>query len=242
MKNLEKDWLTTGLIDFEYKQYMLLAYLKSVKENFDRVRLYPYLSDLVFHYQNLLDIKNNKQLIYANFPQTISQADFEKLNFEYKKIVEDDAILKEIEDILLFALPQLKGMLEEGKDIYEYIEKNLEIQPIGITPLNTEAGYLFLIEHNKNEMQVFEYQLTIFENASEKYRGMHTLFLESIVKTLSRTLESIKLELIKKYQKLAHPATYLIYSRVNCPMNETLLPVAKRAFVKHICNNSSDGF
>jgi hypothetical protein len=237
MKNLAKDWLTTGLIDFEYKQYMLLAYLKSVKESFDRVKLYPYLSDLVFHYQNLIDIKNNKQLIYANFPQTISQADFEKLNFEYKKMVEDDAILQEIEDILLFAIPQLKNMLDEGKDIYEYIEQSLEIQPIGITPLNTEAGYLFLSEKNKNEMQVFEYQLTIFENSVEKYRGMHMFFLESIAKSLSQTFENLKLELIKKYQKLAHPATYLIYSKVNCPLDETLLPVAKRAFVKHLSIN-----
>ena len=28
MKNLEKDWLTQGLIDFEYKKYILLSYLQ----------------------------------------------------------------------------------------------------------------------------------------------------------------------------------------------------------------------
>ena len=57
MKKLEKDWLTSGLIDFEYKKYILLAYLQEVKGNFDSNKLYPHLSDLIFHYQNLLDLK-----------------------------------------------------------------------------------------------------------------------------------------------------------------------------------------
>jgi hypothetical protein len=41
MESLKDNWLTDGLIDFEYKQYMLLAYFKSVKESFNRVELYP---------------------------------------------------------------------------------------------------------------------------------------------------------------------------------------------------------
>ena len=35
MKKLEKDWLTRGLIDFEYKKYILLSYLQGVQSYFD---------------------------------------------------------------------------------------------------------------------------------------------------------------------------------------------------------------
>ena len=49
MEKLSQDWLTQGLIDFEYKKYVLLAYLKTAKESFGRVELYPFLTDLVFH-------------------------------------------------------------------------------------------------------------------------------------------------------------------------------------------------
>ena len=66
MTELSKDWLTQGLIDFEYKKYILLAYLKNVRQNFQGQILYPFLSDLVFHYRNLLSIRENKQLIYEN--------------------------------------------------------------------------------------------------------------------------------------------------------------------------------
>ena len=79
MKNLESDWLTKGLIDFEYKKYILLAYLKTVRENFDDKKLFPYVSDLIFHYRNLQTIKEKKELMLENFPKSISQADFENL-------------------------------------------------------------------------------------------------------------------------------------------------------------------
>ena len=53
MEKLSKDWLTQGLIDFEYKKYLLLAYLQKAKKSFEKVELYPFLADLVFHYRNL---------------------------------------------------------------------------------------------------------------------------------------------------------------------------------------------
>jgi hypothetical protein len=31
MVELKQDWLTDGIIDFEYKKYMLLAYLQQVE-------------------------------------------------------------------------------------------------------------------------------------------------------------------------------------------------------------------
>ena len=66
MEQLKVDWLTDGLIDFEYKKYVLLAYLKNVRANFDDKKLYPFMSDMVFHYQNLMTIKSNKSLLYEN--------------------------------------------------------------------------------------------------------------------------------------------------------------------------------
>lgn len=233
MKELNKNWITEGLIDFEYKKYMLLAYLKTVKENFGQKKLYPYLSDLLFHYKNLLDIKENKKLIHENFPKQISRADFEKLEIIYKEIVNDDRIMGEIEEILSFSIPKVKEHLKDGKDIYEEIEDKLTISPIGISPLYPDEGYL-LFYMDSHETRVYEYQVTIFESAEEKYRGIHTQFLETFTKGIGITFESMKLELIRKYKKLPNPATFLIDSKVHVPFEESLLPIAKRLLVKHI--------
>ena len=231
---LGKNWLTQGLIDFEYKQYLLLAYFQEIKKKFNSIELYPYLSDLVFHYQNLLALKNNKEVLFKEFPKQISKADFDSLKIHYEKIVQDDELMKELEDIVLYALPQFKQMLDEGKDIYEHIEEHIQISTVGIAALRTDEGYMFLNTEEQRDMLVYEYKLTFFENAQEKFRAIHTQFLGSIAKTIGKTFENMKVELIKKYKKMPNPATYLVNSKIICPTQATLLPIAKRLLVRHI--------
>jgi hypothetical protein len=62
MSKLSKDWLTENHIDLEFKQYLLLAYLQEVKENYNSNKIYPYLSELIEHYKNLILIKKINQI------------------------------------------------------------------------------------------------------------------------------------------------------------------------------------
>ncbi len=234
MRTLNQNWLTEGLIDFEYKKYILLAYLQEVKRSFTEQKLYPYLSDLVFHYQNLQSIKDNKKLLYENFPQEISKADFEKLNISYKKMVQDDDLMAQIEEILTFSIPRFKDLLNEGKNLYESIEEHVNIIQVGLASLYRNEGYLFLAQPHTPETRVYQYQITLFENAHEKYRGVHMMFLESLKRGIGVTYESLKVDVSRRYQTLGNPATYLIESAIRCPLDETLLPIAKRLLVKYI--------
>lgn len=238
MAELKKNWLTDGLIDFEYKKYILLAYLKKVHQNFENQKLYPFLSDLVFHYKNLISLKENKNLIYENFPKVISKADFEKLKISYKKIVEDDDVMKQIEDILEFSIPQFKGILEEGKDIYEYVEKNMEIAPIGLTPLYSNEGYLFISEYKAPDVKIFKYLITVFESADEKYRGVHTDYVTTETMGIGKTYEQVKVNLSKKFSMLPNPAAFMVESKGYFPFQETLLPVAKRLLVRYVSSTN----
>ncbi|MDX2188442.1 MAG: hypothetical protein SFY32_01150 [Bacteroidota bacterium] len=234
MGNLAANWLTEGWIDFEYKKYMVLAYLQDVKKNFDEQKLYPFLQDLVFHYQNLSILKDNKDLMKENFPERLTTTDFEKLQLVYETIVQDDEIMKEIEDIMAFTIPEFKKFLAEGKDLYEYFESKMQIVPIGITPLRTDEGYLFVTEHMKKETKIYEYQVTLFQSPVDKYRGIHTRLLESRRLRLGTSYELMKVELAKEYRDKPNPAAYLLESQVYCPLNESLLPIAKRLLVKYI--------
>ncbi|GAB4330043.1 MAG: hypothetical protein OHK0038_04270 [Flammeovirgaceae bacterium] len=237
MKKLNDNWLTDGLIDYEYKKYVILAYLQSVRNEFNSHKLYPIFSDLIFHYQNLLKIKENKELIYESFPKEISKADFEKLEITYKSIVDDNEMMKTIEDIIYFSLPKFKQLLQDGKEIYENVEKNLEFTQIGLSSLYIDEGYMFLKEHLLKETKVYQYQITVFRSAFEQFRGINTTFLESVTKGVGETYESVKINLIKKYKTLPNPSTYLIVSKIPCPLEETFLPVAKRLLVKRLTQN-----
>lgn len=234
MEKLPNDWLTQGLIDFEYKKYVLLAYLQTVKNSFSRVQLYPFMGDLVFHYRNLIAVKENQQLIRESFPREISVEDFQKLELTYRKMIEDDAVMSELESIIEFAIPQIKESLQEGSVIYEYVESKCEISPVGVTPLYANEGYLFVTQPPEKETIVYRYQVSIFNDSQEQLRSLNTQFVENVEKNIVNTYESIKLNLIKRYQDLPNPATYLILSKMKFPLTETLMPVAKRLFVKHI--------
>jgi hypothetical protein len=234
MEKLSKDWLTQGLIDFEYKKYVLLAYLQTVKKSFGKVELYPFLADLVFHYRNLVAVKENKTLIRESFPKELSLEEIRKLELSYRELVEDDRIMNELESIIDFAIPHIKNSLEEGTVIYEYVESNLEISPVGVTPLYANEGYLFVTQPPEKETNVYRYQVSIFEDSKEQLRSLNTQFVESVDKTMLNTYERIKLDLIKKYKDLPNPAAFLMLSKLKVPFTETLMPVAKRLFVKHI--------
>ena len=234
MEKLSKDWLTQGLIDFEYKKYLLLAYLQTVKSSFGKVELYPFLADLVFHYRNLQALKENKTLIRESFPKELSVEEFKKLEVRYREIIEDDSVMSELESIINYALPQIQDSLKEGSIIYEYVESQCEISPVGVTPLYAKEGYLFVTQPPEKETNIYRYQMSIFEGSQEQLRSLNTEFIECVEKSPVNTYEHLKLDLIKKFRDLPNPAASLILARMKFPFAETLMPVAKRLFVKHI--------
>lgn len=238
METLRDNWLTEGLVDFEYKKYIVLAYLKKVRASFSRVELYPFLSDLVYHYRNLESLKENKSLICGSFPKEISPESLQKLELTYKQIIEDDAVMKEIESIISFAIPEFKSSLDEGAQIYEYVESNCEITSVGLTSLYTNEGYLFISQPPQKQTDVYRYQVSFFEQSNESLRGIHMQYLKTTDRSISNSYEAIKLQLIKEFAELPNPAAYLILSKFKFPYSQTLVPVAKRLLIKHVSKAS----
>ncbi|MBA3899775.1 MAG: hypothetical protein H0X62_06125 [Bacteroidetes bacterium] len=233
MKNLSKNWLTEKLIDFEYKKYILLAYFSEVNQNFDKNFLYPHFSEIIEHYKNLVSLKESKKIMSDAFPTRLSKMNLENFNLEYKKIVQDDELLKEIEQIIDFSIPKFEYYLKEGKNIFDFIENNISVSTVGLVPLNPDFGYLFLNNANKLTY-IYEYRTTIFEGPEEKYRGLQTIFVETYKKNFTTTYEFIKTDLLKKKKDLPNPATYAIETSFEVPLHQTLLPVAKRILMRVI--------
>ena len=144
MNNLSKDWLIESHIDFEYKQFVLLAYLDSIRNQFQKQLLYPSLSDLIEHYNNLNKIRKEIESLYLKFPSEINALDLKEFKISYQKMISNDAVMLELEQIIDFSIPQMKQALEEGKNIYIDLESTLILEPVGIIPLWSEDGYLLI--------------------------------------------------------------------------------------------------
>jgi len=234
MAGLDANWLADGIVDFEHKKYVLLAYLKQVSENFNEKKLYPFLSDLIFHYRTVVSLQKNQKVMQDAMPKKLRKFDLENFRLEYTKMMDDDEYMIIIESILNYAIPRLTSALENGKEIYEFVEDKIEIEPIGIVPINKDAGYFILSNGDLKFSSVFEYELSFIENAAEKFRSLKTNFIQEYKKQFSKTFESIKLDLITSHKKFANPATFAIRSELTFPQTETLLPVAKRSLVRYL--------
>ena len=69
MGKLDKDWLTKDNTDFEYKKYILLAYLQSVTIHFNKKEIYPFLGDVIEHFRSLKDLLENKNGLKLPFAE-----------------------------------------------------------------------------------------------------------------------------------------------------------------------------
>jgi len=234
MAKLQDNWICDGTIDFEYKKYVLLAYLKGVSKHFEENKLYPFLAELIQHYRNLISLKESQTLTQKSFRKEVSKIDLKKMTLHYESIIDNDEYMQEIRSILDYAIPRLQQEVNNGREIYEFIEEQIDMEPIGIEPLNKEDGYLLLSNGGTSDTQVYSFQLSVFESSHEKYRSLKTNWLCTYARSFSNTFRNIKIDLIRNNKELPNPATYLVVSKLAFPLSESLLPIAKRRLVQYI--------
>jgi len=234
MKHLSETWFAEGRIDFELKKYTLLAYLQEVNKYFNENKLYPQLSDVIFHYHNIIAFRENKKYLQEHFPKKLTGIQMEKLQVLYEQMIGDDELMQELEEIIHYSADKIKNAIGNGTQIYEFVEEKISIQPVGIIPLDTQEGYFFLSAGEPSRTKVYQYRLSFFEKHDEKYRSMKTSYIDQWSRGISHTYEHIKSELIRHRRELPNPAVYSIETELKFPIDETLLPIAKRSLVKFI--------
>lgn len=234
MKQLSETWFAEGYIDFELKKYTLLAYLQATNQYFDENKLYPQLADLIFHYNNLVAFRENKKYLQEQFPKKLTGIQIEKLQVLYEQMIDDSELMQELEEIISFAAGHMKTTISSGTEIYEFVEENLSISPVGILPLDVQEGYFFLSAGKSKTTRVYQYRLSIFDKHDERYRSIRTAYIDTRQRSMVSSYENMKSELIKARQEMPNPAVYCIETSLSFPVEETLLPIAKRSLVKYI--------
>jgi hypothetical protein len=234
MKQLSETWFAEGYIDFELKKYTLLSYLQEINKYFNQNKLYPQLADLIFHYNNIVAFRENKKYLQEHFPKKLTGLQIEKLQVLYEQMIDDTDLMQELEEIINYSAGEMKTTISNGTEIYEFVEDKLNIVPIGLVPLDMQEGYFFLSAGQTKITRVYHYRLSIFEKHDERFRSMKTAYLDQWQRSMVNTYENIKYELIRSREDLPNPAVYSIETDLTFPVEETLLPIAKRSLVKFI--------
>lgn len=234
MATLTKNWLTENHIDFEYKKYLVLGYLQSVSQSYRSNELYPFLGDVIEHYRNLKLVKENAEQIKKGFFKDLKAIDWQKMELLYTNENPANDIVQELEQIIDFSLPLFFEKIMDGKKIYDFVEKHLSLTAVGITPLRTTEGYIFINQEEQKEVYVYQYRISGLEQANEQLKQLITRYVSTYTHSISGTLEKIKTDLIKTHKELPNPAVYAVNSPISVPFSPTLLPIVKRFFVSKL--------
>ena len=229
MKKLDKDWFSNGIIDFEYKKYILLDYVQSARKLFLQNKLYPMFSDLISHYKNLVKYKKEITAFADSFPKKLVGVDWREMEMIYEpEVFSEIPELDTIQEIVDFSLPVMKRLMDEAKLVYEFYEENIEFKTVGIEPLYNQEGYI-LVRMNK-EVTAYKYN-TSFVGRYKK--EIELVEVETFRSSLTNHVEKIKMKLAKKYD-MPNPATFFVDIDFDSPMEETILPIIKRKFVSDV--------
>ncbi len=234
MMTLPKNWITEGHIDFEYKKFQLLAYLQETNKHFKAIKLYPVLGELIEHHRNLNELKEGKTELNKLFPKALTSIDLETARLHYTPKITDGEVMKEVSKITDYALPKLVSQIEEGKMIYDFVEEQLEFEPVGIVPIYNREGFVLLSQEQSRDVHAFRYKSSLIQYAGERFRSISLWLIGIYQKTLLNTLERIKMQLIREVKELPNPATWRLHSQQSFPIEETLLPISKRLLLKTV--------
>lgn len=238
MKSLSANWFTEGLIDLEYKQYLVLGYLQEVRRYFDRTELYPAFSDLIFHYRNLQAYRERKQTLSDQFPRRLLGFSLKPPGVQYEnKNTEQDAML-EIDQIVEYSLEVMTPAMGEGKHLYDVVDRDLIIGPVGVVPLYRQDGYVFVRSGTAEQTHIYRFEATVFDEGGERYGGIHLEALETREHGRLYTYEQMKLELIRQRPDLPNPAAFAVETPHPYPIEETVLPVAKRRLIRYVMTDA----
>lgn len=232
--SLDPNWVTSGLLDFEFKKYILLDYMQKCQAAFHATKLYPPLSDLCLHYKNMVDLQNGLEHLEHYFPKMLTGIDAQKIEMVYQEFPLKNQEIETIQEIIEFALPMVKKAIADGKDIYEFVEQHLAIEPIGLMPLYKNEGYLLIHTSTASDVFVYKYHQSYLVLQNERFRQLQMEYVTHTTLSFTNTLENIKLDLIRKDPSLPQPATFDCVCGIGVPLEETLVPIAQRAALQHL--------
>ncbi|MGK9368339.1 hypothetical protein ACSSWA_05525 [Melioribacter sp. Ez-97] len=237
MEHLDLNIFITSADDAELAEYKLLAALKNYKEEFHKYRLYPFFGEIVEVSNQLHQLINSKEEFNKLRSKKITGIDLEnqQLIYEYTEENLSEEKISRVFSFIEWALPKIKETLEEGAAVYDFVENNIEIKEIGLLPIYKDEGYFFVRDNQERMLYIYKFSMAKVVNSNVPFQSLKTNFLEAFKEEATVVPpEAIKLELIKKYPDLPNPATYNLDTDVDFPFNETVLPVAKRKFIRFL--------
>jgi len=221
--------------DPESNQYRVLQGLKTLTDEFGHNRLYPTLSELIDLLNSLNLLLQETSSLDQQLPQQLKHVDLKNKKLHYEDVGLNRPDFRRVMELIRWAIPYIQKAIEEGTEIYDFVDENIAVEEVGILPIYREEGYYFVPEHREALLHLLRYEATLYTSGNERFRTLKTNIVDTIPQPGVQTSpESLKLELIGRNKDLPNPATFVCETSLEFPFYATILPVAKRKLMTRV--------
>ena len=131
--------------DWEMNQYRILGGLKELSMELDRKKIYPSLAQLIELKSSLEQIKAKRNSLDGKFPKQIKSFNIteKKITLETPALFNNQKNVEDVFDLINWALPIIQDTIDEGIVLFDFVEKNITLEQVGILPIYKEEGYKY---------------------------------------------------------------------------------------------------
>lgn len=235
---MELDWIISEPIDYEHKQYKLLAFVKEVDERFDKFQIYPSFKELSIHLANIKSISADGN--YIKLKKNITEIDEEiligDLNFlPLPKISAKD--IEEFHKIVKFAESKITEYFLIGKSLWSLVNESIEISNIK-NKKNIRSYYGFIIINYDNIRFFYQYECFGSDkkdiNLKNIYIGNNTDDHEVIIENVDLSDENFKNEFEKHNLTIFEISVSQLFD-----FEHSVKPLVKRKVLSYIRQNTN---
>ena len=218
------DIVLSTLEDRELNEYKVLNFLKNCRQNFNKSKLYPDLTELRIIATKLKSFLNQKT--FGNSSQQYSVKNGSK---KESYIAVDNDEYENIVEIVKSSLSHLTEVIEEGYAIYDFVSSNIEVNLVGHLPEYYDEGYLLIPNHKTNRLAVYQYVTSTSLTSPIPLQSLNTSYLMSIPGCeVSLTSKKFRQELVLKLNSFIDPAIFVCLTDLSFDIPHTILPIAKK--------------
>jgi hypothetical protein len=162
---LDTTWFLSQPVDYEHKQYLLLAFLQKIDKEFERDKIDPALFDIKRQLSNIECFLTTKSLVPAK-GNKLSAKELERIKwFESLHDKSEEAI--EVNKIVKWSFKKLQEKYKEGAHIWKKVESAINMFYIGDVPDKISAGYIFIRYGGSHVTEVYEFMFNFVKNKLE---------------------------------------------------------------------------
>lgn len=209
-------------VDAEAAQYRVLAGLQRARRAFAQNRVSPHLDALVALQADLQSVLDGAQRVEKS-----AAAPAVGVDWETGRLTRAAPAAPVPVDLARWALPRLAEVVAEGQALYAFAEECARLAAVGLVPAYRDEGFLLVSSDDGGPVHALRYRLSPLTGADGRTRGLRTDPVPVDLDPLAPP-PVWKRALAAAAPDLPAPATFRLRADVPLPVEETLLPVAKR--------------